>query len=223
MTATLALPLGLTLADRTPTRTVPVGEGPRMMSEQELIERLKAGDGQAWKEAFATYGPRLLGYATRMLNNRTGAEEAVQDSLVAAYKAIGSFEGRSGLKTWLFRVVHNRCIDELRRRKRLVDVPDEDPELSYFDARGRWADSCPQWADRAEEQLDASRELVEVRQAIDELPHSYREVLLMKEVHGLDTSEICEALEISPGNLRIRLHRARKTLRAALVHGHKEA
>ncbi len=194
-----------------------------MSAELELIERLKAGDGRAWKEAFATYGPRLLGYATRMLGDRSQAEEVVQDSLVAAYKAIGGFEGRAGLKTWLFRVVHNRCIDELRRRRRFVDVPDEDPEPAYFNERGRWADGCPQWADRAEEQIDASRKLKRVRRAIDELPHNYREVLLLKEVHGLESAEVCELLDISPGNLRIRIHRARKALRAALVHGQKGA
>lgn len=194
-----------------------------MTAEQELIDRLKAGDAQAWREAFATYGPRLLGYATRMLGDRSQAEEVVQDSLVAAYKAIGSFEGRAGLKTWLFRVVHNRSIDELRRRKRFVDVPDEDPEAGLFNARGKWALACPQWADRAEEQIDASRKLARVRLAIDQLPHNYREVLLMKEVHGLDTSEICDTLGISPGNLRIRIHRARKALRAAVVHGQEEA
>jgi RNA polymerase sigma-70 factor (ECF subfamily) len=223
MTATLAIPLIVTLSGRAPSRLRSVREGPENMAEQEQIERLKAGDAQAWREAFATYGPRLLGYATRMLGDRSVAEEVVQDSLVAAYKAIGSFEGRAGLKTWLFRVVHNRSIDELRRRKRFVDVPDEEPEPAYFNARGHWAESCPQWADRAEEQLDASRKLVVVRREIDRLPHSYREVLLMKEIHGLETSEICEALEISPGNLRIRLHRARKALRAAVVHGQKES
>jgi RNA polymerase sigma-70 factor, ECF subfamily len=192
------------------------------MADQDLVERLTAGDSAAWRQVFSEYGPRLLGYATRMLGDRSMAEEVVQDSLVSAYKSIGRFQGRSGLKTWLFRVVHNRAIDELRRRKRFVHAPDDDPEPAYFNEAGKWTDSCPKWGERAEEQLDAQRKLARVRVELDKLPHNYREVILLKEVHGLDTSEICEALDISPGNLRIRLHRARKALRAAVVHGQED-
>lgn len=182
------------------------------------LDKLQAGDSAAWRVVMTELGPSLLGYATRMLNSRSRAEDVVQESLVGAYKSIGKFEGRSTLKTWLFRIVHNRALDELKRNRRYVPLPEDDPEASYFDGRGRWAsEGCPQWSDRAEEQIDAGRRLEQVRAAMDELPHNHREVLLLKEIHGLRTEEICESLQISPGNLRIRLHRARKALRAAVI------
>jgi RNA polymerase sigma-70 factor, ECF subfamily len=181
------------------------------------IEALKAGDGAAWKAVFSEHGPMLLGYATRMLKSRSAAEDVVQDSLVKAYKAIGKFDGRSSLKTWLVRIVHNRAIDELRHGKRYVDLPDDDPEASYFDQKGRWAGDGPKSS--PEDRLDAKRMVARVRTAMDQLPHSHREVLLLKEVHGFSTEDICKALDISPGNIRIRLHRARKALRALVIDG----
>jgi len=180
----------------------------------ESVELLRAGDGVAWRAVFAEHGPALLGYAARMVGSRSLAEDVVQDSLVSAYEAIGRFDGRASLKTWMFRIVHNKAIDEIRRAKRYVDLPEDDPEASYFDARGKWADGYPTGA---EDLIDSKRMLAEVRAALDRLPHAHREVLLLKEVHGLDSAEICAALEISPGNLRIRVHRARKALRAAVI------
>ncbi len=185
--------------------------------DAELLPSLREGDAAAWRELFAHCGPTLLGYATRMLNSRSLADDVVQDALVAAYRNIGRYDGRASLKTWMCRIVRNRAIDELRKTSRFVDLPDDDPEASYFDAGGRWSGGCPAWSSRAEEALDASRRLDEVRTALDRLPHRWREVLLLKEVHGFSSAEICAALEIEPGNLRIRIHRARKALRAAVV------
>ncbi len=187
--------------------------------DPDQIERLQAGDRDAWRMLFADCGPVLLGYATRMLNSRSLAEDVVPDALVSAYRHIGSYDGRASLKTWLCRIVRNRAIDELRRSSRFVGLPEDDPEGSYFTEAGKWVAGCPRW----EERIDAARKLHEVRDALDQLPHSWREVLLLKEVHGFSTDEICESLEIQPGNLRIRLHRARKALRAAVVDGPKGA
>jgi len=185
-------------------------------ASRALRLRLQQGDAKAWKEALDDHGPQLLGYATRLLGNRSNAEEVVQDALVSVYKSIGSFEGRCSLKSWLFRAVHNKAIDDLRRRDRYVDHEGEDPDEGCFDDDGRWSKTCPDWEAIVGERLDA-RALVDlVRRELDGLPHKYREVLLLREVHGLDASEVCETLDISPGNLRIRIHRARKALRAAV-------
>ena len=164
----------------------------------------------------------LLGYATRMLKSRSLAEDVVQDALTSAWRKFDMYDGRAPLKSWLCRIVRNRAIDELRRRRRFVDLPEDDPEASYFDAAGNWAGGCPHWTGGAEEKLDAARRLEVVRAAMDRLPHHYREVLLLKEVHGFSSPEICAALDISQGNLRIRLHRARKALRADVIDGGAE-
>ncbi len=186
---------------------------------QALVERLKTGDGAAWKDVFSQHGPMLLGYATRMLNDRGLAEDVVQDALISAYRKIDTFDGRASVKAWLARIVRNRAIDVLRRRNRLVEMPDGDPEAGYFDERGKWAISCPRFPELGEQRLDDQRLLERVRKAMDALPHTQRDVLLLKEVHGFSTKEICAALDLEPGNVRIRIHRARKALRAAVLQG----
>ncbi len=188
-------------------------------SQDGLVALLRTGDRAAWRRVFTEHGPMLLGYAIRMLKSRSLAEDVVQDALTSAWRKFETYDGRAPLKSWLCRIVRNRAIDELRRRRRFVDLPEDDPEASYFDAAGNWADGCPTWTGRAEEKLDAARRLEQVREAMDRLPHHYREVLLLKEVHGFNSPEICAALDISQGNLRIRLHRARKTLRAEVIDG----
>lgn len=180
------------------------------------LAALKAGKPAAWCAVFVRYGPSLLAYATRLLGDRASGEEITQDSLVNIYRTIDRFDGRCSLKSWLYRAVHNRAIDEIRRRKRYVDVGDRGLE-DYFNAAGRWRDDCPGWDGLAAKQLDDKRLLGRVREQMDRLPHAHREVLLLKEVEGLDSADICDALDISPGNLRIRIHRARAALRAAVV------
>jgi len=185
--------------------------------ENFQIGALKAGSPSVWKEVLACHGPSLLSYAARMLGDKDTAAEIVQDALVNIYCTINHFDGRCSFKSWLYRAVHNRSIDEIRRRKRYIDVGD-DPEQNYFNAAGRWQHDCPGWDGAIAKQLDDRRLLNIVREEIYRLPHAHREVLLLKEVEGLQTEEICAALEISPGNLRIRIHRARTALRAAVVH-----
>ena len=184
--------------------------------ETDQLDALKAGDPSAWQDLLGCHGPALLSYARRMLGDRASAEEIVQDSLVKVYRTIDRFEGRCSLKSWLYRAVHNSAIDEIRRRKRYVNVGEEGEE-NFFDAAGRWREDCQGWDGLAAKQLDENRLLEEVHGQIDLLPHAHREVLLMKDVEGLGTPEICAALDINPGNFRLRLHRARAALRAAVI------
>ena len=151
-----------------------------------------------------------------MIGDRGKAEEILQDSLMNIFKNIDSFDERCSIKSWIYRAVHNRSIDEIRRRKRYVDVGD-DPEKNYFDTAGHWQEGCTGWDGHASKQLDDKRMLDVVSKQIDHLPHAHREVLLLKEVEGLDGKEICAALEISAGNLRTSIHRARAALRSAVV------
>ncbi len=184
--------------------------------EQIRISALKAGSASEWRALLAAYGPHLLGYAIRMVGDRGTGEEILQDSLVSVYRTIDRFEGRCSIKSWLYRAVHNRAIDEIRRRKRYVDVG-RDPEKDYFDGSGHWQHDCPGWDGMAAKRLDDRRLLAVIGEKLGQLPHIHREILLMKEVDGLEADDICAALEITPGNYRLRLHRARAALRAAVA------
>ncbi len=179
------------------------------------VEALKAGSAQVWRAVLTRYGEPLLAYATRMLGDKSNAEEIVQDALVNVYRSIDRFDGRCSIKSWLYRAVRNRSIDEIRRQKRFVDIGD-DPEKDFFDSAGEWKENCFEWDGHAAKKLDHKNLLRLVHKEINKLPHAHREVLLLKEVECLETEEICAALNINAGNLRIRLHRARATLKVAV-------
>ncbi|MCO4760645.1 MAG: RNA polymerase sigma factor [Myxococcales bacterium] len=186
-------------------------------NERELIEALQRGDGRAWRQVMEDYGPMLVAYATRLLKSRAAAEEAVQEAVVSVHGGIERFEGRCSLKSWLFRAVHNKSIDELRRNKRFATPNrDEDAEWERRFGPRMWADPPKQWAGTVDAKIDAKRVLDVVRSEVENLPHTHRQVLLMKEVHGLSSKEVCDVLEISPANLRVSLHRARRALRNAV-------
>ncbi len=183
---------------------------------RDQIAALKSGDSEVWREVFARNGPGLIAYARRMLSDHGLAEDVVQEALINVYRTIDMFDGRCSIKSWLYRAVRNKSIDEIRRLKRYVDVGD-DPENGYFkESDGHWQDDCNEWDGRAARELEHKRLLRIVHDEINNLPHAYREVLLLKEVEGLEPGEICAALDISAGNLRIKIHRARSALRAAV-------
>lgn len=192
------------------------------MNAEPRLEQLQAGDPGTWEQVVREQGPKLVGYATRMMGDRATAEEVVQEALVAAYRSIDRFMGRASFGSFLFQVVRGKAIDELRRRKRYSELTRGDPEQGYFKANGRWARACEQWDGSADSRLDARRKLALVRRELDRLPHTHRDVLLLKEVQQLASEEVCHALDISPVNLRVRLHRARKALRAAVEVALKE-
>lgn len=183
--------------------------------ESERVAALRRNDAAAWRALMEEYVPRLTAYAQRMVKERSLAEEIVQEAIVAVHAGFANFEGRCSLKSWLYRAVHNKAIDELRRAKRFVEVDEQAEDGAWesrFDQR-HWRVPPGQWEGGTGAQIDARRVLDAVDRTLPTLPHLHREVLLMKEVHGLDADEICEALGISAANLRVCLFRARRALR----------
>lgn len=184
--------------------------------DRDQIAALKQGDSEVWRDVFARNGPGLIAYAKRMLDDHASAEDVVQEALINVYRTIERFDGKCSVKSWLYRAVRNKSIDEIRRLKHYVDVGD-DPENGYFNENdGHWKDDCTQWDGRAARELEHKKLLRLVHDEINRLPHAYREVLLLKEVEGMEPNDICAALDITSGNLRIKVHRARTALRAAV-------
>jgi RNA polymerase sigma-70 factor (ECF subfamily) len=186
--------------------------------DESQLAALQRGDPAAWSALLRAHLPALLAYARRMLGDAESAEEVVQDALVNVHLGLERFEGRCSIKSWLYRAVHNKAIDELRRRKRFVARPaDEDDDWAQRFAGGHWVRPPREWEGSDGARIDAQRVLAIVAARIDSLPHQHREVLLMKEVQGLSSDEICDALGISAANLRVCLHRARRALRDAVA------
>jgi RNA polymerase sigma-70 factor (ECF subfamily) len=186
-------------------------------AEIELLERLRSGDEQAFAILVERYQIPMLRLANSMVSSRAVAEEAVQDTWMGVVRGIEHFEGRSSLKTWLFRILVNRvrsarAVEEKRRVDRLPSV---DP--SRFDGSGQWAQPVQPWDEGVEERLDASAFVPTLRAALDLLPARQREVVLLRDVEGLSSDEACDVLGIRPGNQRILLHRGRAGLRDRLA------
>lgn len=183
-------------------------------TEFSLIERMKEGDSLAYKKAVRDYSPSMLAVA-RFYLDHAHADEAVQDCWVTVIEAIPKFKGRSGLKTWLHRIVANRCKNLLRASNRevTVDFSDSlDPDLAdRFKPSGRWR-IPPQL--RFQDSAEALLENEELSDCLDKhlsaLPETQRSALMLYEVHQHMSGDVCNILDVSASNLRVLLHRARQ-------------
>lgn len=182
----------------------------------EFLAKLRSGDEDAFAELVRATSGRLLAVARRMLGNDEDARDALQDGLLAAHRALGSFRGTARISTWLHRIVVNAALMKLRSRRRR---PEEsiDALLPRFDAQGCRVGAVLTTLPDAEHAL-ADRQLVAViRRAADRLPVIYREVFVLRDVEDLDTAEVAALLGVSASVVKIRLHRARQALRELLV------
>lgn len=184
--------------------------------EQALVCRLRDGDNLAFQEAVRSFTPGMLAVA-RFYLDEAAAEDVVQDCWVAVIDAIQKFEGRSGLKTWLHRIVANRCKNRLRTSKREVPLDDSDglePDLAErFNARGRW--QLPPRL-KFHESADTLMENGALNQCLDKhlsaLPETQRSALILYEAHQHKSDDLCNILGVSASNLRVLLHRARQKI-----------
>lgn len=184
--------------------------------EDILIQGLKSGNEADFKKAVRLYTPGMMAVARYYVDNAS-AEETVQDCWVSVIDAIQNFEGRSGLKTWLHRIVANRSKNHLRKNKREVraDFSDSlDPELANrFRPNGRWATPPSLKFDEDAESLMENGALSDcLDQHLAKLPETQRSALMLYEAHQHKSDDVCNILDVSASNLRVLLHRARQKI-----------
>lgn len=182
--------------------------------EAALIDALLAGDKHACACMVRRHGSQMYAVALRIMGDPDEAEEVVQDAFISACGKMASFEGRSKLSTWLYRITTNAALMRLRRRRDdTVSLDEPQP--------GEEGDMLPRqlgdWT------IDPSRQALssELRQvmedAVESLPPSLRAAFVLRDIQGLSTQEAADALEISETALKVRLHRARLALRERLA------
>jgi RNA polymerase sigma-70 factor, ECF subfamily len=196
--------------------------------DHELVERLREGDESAFAELIDAYGATMLRVAQMYVRDRASAEEVVQETWLAVLNGIDRFEERSSLKTWLFRILTNRAKTRGERDGRtlpfsaLAGAGDEADEPSVDPDRflgpdsphpGAWAAPPRAWP---EDRIMERETLGVIQMAIEELPDAQREVIRLRDIEGWSPMEVADALEITDGNQRVLLHRARSKVRAAL-------
>ncbi|HEX5088355.1 MAG TPA: RNA polymerase sigma factor [Nocardioides sp.] len=186
--------------------------------EQLLLERLRAGDEEAFSELVDRYHPSMIRLALTRVRSRAVAEEVAQDAWVGVLRGLDTFEGRSSLRSWLFRIVINRAISSGVRER--AHLPVHGDELEHRDGRfsqdGWWVTPPTHWADEVVDRLTAPSLVERVHEVITELPERQAQVVTLRDVEGLSSAEVCTILGISEGNQRVLLHRARTRIRAAL-------
>lgn len=192
-------------------------------NETEFLERLLAGEQQAFKELVDTYQSAMRAVAYAIVGNRQ-ADEAVQDAWLAVVRSLPGFQRRSSLKTWLLTITANAAKNRYRQNRREVlldDLPSPHGSIGddRFAADGHWRVAPFAWHEDTPEALLSEDEL---RQCLEHtllsLPQLQSSVLILRERQGLALEEICNLLEISISNVRVLLHRARLKVFATLEH-----
>ncbi len=188
--------------------------------DRRTLAALRAGDEQAFAELVRRYQSPLLRVAMSYVRPRSAAEEVVQETWLGVLRGLPGFEGRSSLRTWIFRILANRARTRGVRERRSVPfsaLGDGDPAVApeRFAADGSWA-SPPPAGDLPDEALLTAEARALVLMAIEQLPDQQRAVITLRDVEGWSAAEVRDALDLSEGNERVLLHRARARVRAAL-------
>jgi RNA polymerase sigma-70 factor (ECF subfamily) len=191
--------------------------------DMRLVEALKAGDEEAFRGLVQRHHAALVRLARRYVSSEAVAEEVAQETWAAVLTGIDRFEGRSSLRTWIFRILVNRARTRGVRESRsvpfasLTDAGDEtsvDPDR--FDPQGSWRSPPEPFGPGAEQALLEGEALERIEAAIGELPPMQATVIRLRDVEGFGADEVSELLDLSAVNQRVLLHRARSKVRSAL-------
>lgn len=192
-----------------------------MDDEQELVKRLRNGDSSALETVIKLHHAFLVAMAIPLVGPDS-ADDVAQETWLRAFAAIGKFEGRSKLRTWLARIAINEAHAMRRKRGREVSldnwgVDSGSPISSRFNEQGAWDTPPSQWHHETPEELLTEAELHEcIRKHLHKLPSDQQSVVMMRELGGLDYNEIAQALGLAEGNIRVLLHRGRQRMHAML-------
>ncbi len=200
--------------------------------DARLVEALRKGDEGAFASLLDQYHASLVHLAMLYVPDRPAAEEVAQETWLGVLKGIHRFEGRSSLKTWILRILTNCAKTRGQREDRTIPFsahwdPDEEPDepavapqrFRPLDATpwpGGWVSFPSSWDSLPEDHLLARETQTVIRQAIQELPPSQREVITWRDIEGWTSGEVCNVLGITETNQRVLLHRARSKVRCAL-------
>ena len=198
------------------------------LSEEQFLDRLRAGDEQAFRELVTRHHATMRRAALSFVGSAAVADEVVQETWLAVISGLAGFEGRSSLKTWIFRILVNRAQTRGARDHRVTpfssmpgaedDGPTVDPARFVGPGEafaGYWS-IPPSRFELPDERLLAAETRALIAAAIDELPARQQQVIRLRDVAGWDAEEVCACLGMTDGNQRVLLHRARAAVRAAL-------
>jgi RNA polymerase sigma-70 factor (ECF subfamily) len=196
-----------------------------------IVEALRSGHEAAFVSLIDRYHASMLRLAMAFVSSQALAEEVVQEAWMGVLQGLNRFEGRSSLKTWIFRILTNCAKTRAQREGRSIpfsslpefnfDLPEPavDPERFRGPDQqwpGHWVSFPRSWDEMPEERILSRETLARIQEAIDELPPGQREVITLRDIEGWASDETCALLGVSEANQRVLLHRARSRVRRAL-------
>jgi RNA polymerase sigma-70 factor (ECF subfamily) len=191
------------------------------------LEALKRGDEAAFESLINRYHGPMMRLAMAYVRDRGAAEDVVQETWLTCLRSLEKFEGRSSLKTWLFGILINVARSRRRKESRIQSLAsfirgdDSDSrrptvEQSRFGSDGMWINAPDSWTDIPLSNVLSLETFAQVKAAIETLPTKQKEVIVLRDVAGLEADEVCQLLSISAANQRVRLHRGRAAVRKQL-------
>jgi RNA polymerase sigma-70 factor, ECF subfamily len=200
-------------------------------TDQQLLDKLRAGDEQAFNTLVEGLYASMVRIASLYVRDESTAQEVAQETWIAILKGLDRFEGRSSLKTWIYTILSNRAKTRAQRdrRRAALDLGDDNDFESAVAANRFRAANDPHWSNGwseesrpasweniPEERLLSQETMACIQRAIEALPLAQREVIRLRDVEGFSSTEVCNILELSETNQRVILHRARSRVRQAL-------
>jgi RNA polymerase sigma-70 factor (ECF subfamily) len=206
---------------------VAVAAGPD--DERDLLARLRAGDAGAFRDVVRHHHPAMVRVAEGYVRSRAVAEEVVQDTWLAVVRGLDGFEGRASLRTWIFTILVRQAQARGGREQRTEPSADPTGEAalgatpsvppSRFTGppgHGAWAQPVARWHDDPAVAQESAEALEAVAATLRQMPLQRRQVMVLRDLEGWTSQEVCDVLGISEGNQRVLLHRARVQVRAGL-------
>lgn len=196
---------------------------PIVRDERQLLRDLRQGDEQAFAALLHQYHGSLVHFARTFVRDREVAEEVVQETWLGVIRGRDRFRGDCSLKTWIFRIMINTARTRAVQERRSVpfsalgdDASGTAVDAGRFLADGHWSSVPTDWSSIPEERLLAGEALSRIQEAVETLPPMHRQVIVLRDVGGWTSGEVCALLDLSEANQRVLLHRARSKVRAAL-------
>ncbi|MCU1362744.1 MAG: sigma-70 family polymerase sigma factor [Acidimicrobiaceae bacterium] len=188
------------------------------MEDTELLARMLDGDEKAFVEIVTRYNESLVRVARYYVGSQASAEDVAQETWIAVLRGVDRFEGRSSLKTWLFRILVNRARTLGVKEHRTIPVDplasDQSVSPSRFDRGGHWSAPPVPFTEALEDGMVNEPLVRLVHESIARLPEAARAVVTLRDVQGLSTTEVAELLDLTEANVRVILHRSRARIRS---------
>jgi RNA polymerase sigma-70 factor (ECF subfamily) len=184
-------------------------------SDFDLIQAINSGQAEKFHDLVERYEQKLYNFGLRMCRNPSDAEDMIQDTFLNVFKYLNNFRYETKFKNWLYRIAASTCIKKRRKSK---FAPDKELSLDEFlpDDETEKPDHVPEWALLPLDKLLNEELAGVINRTILRLPRKYRVVIVLRDIEGFSTSETAQILNLSPSNVKVRLHRARLYLRDKL-------